>query len=71
MWAGSLRPLQLGVERVHHIELHGLDETVTLIFKDDRDHHLATVMQVPLDVTHLKRERERDEAEVNPLRSQQ
>lgn len=48
-----LGPLQLGVERVQHVELHGLEEAVALVLEDDRHHHLAAVLQVPLDVAHL------------------
>lgn len=54
MWTRTLWPLQLGVERVQDIELHGLEEAVTLVFKYNRHHDLTAVLQVPLDVIHLR-----------------
>lgn len=53
MWARPLWPLQLGVEGVQDIELHGFEEAVALVLKYNRDHHLTAILQVPLDVTHL------------------
>lgn len=54
MWTRALRPLQLGVQRVQHVELHGLQEAVALVLKYNGDHHLTPVLQVPLDVVHLR-----------------
>ena len=56
MGASSLGPLQLGVQRVQHVELHRLEEAVTLVLKDERHHHLTPVLQVALDVAHLTEE---------------
>lgn len=49
----ALWPLQLGVEGVEDVELHGLEEAFALVLEDDGHHHLAAVLQVPLDVVHL------------------
>lgn len=61
MWTRALRPLQLGVQRVQDVELHGLEEAVALVLKYNGDHHLASILQVPLDVVHLggKKEKKR------------
>lgn len=53
MWTRPLWPLQLGVERVQDVELHGFEEAVALVFKYNRHHHLTAILQVPLDVVHL------------------
>ena len=53
MRARSVGPLQPGVQRVQHVELHRLEEAVTLVLEDERHHHLTPVLQVALDVTHL------------------
>ncbi len=53
MWTRPLWPLQLGVERVQDVELHGFEEAVTLVFKYNRHHHLTAILQVSLDVVHL------------------
>lgn len=47
-------PLQFGVQRVQDVELHGFEETVALVFKYNRNNHLAAILQVPLDVIHLE-----------------
>lgn len=51
----SVRPLQFGVERIQHIELHGLEEAVTLVLEDDRHHYFTLVLMVSLDVTDLQK----------------
>lgn len=53
MWTRPLWPLQLGVERVQDVELHGFKEAVTLVFKYNRHHHLTAILQVALDVIFL------------------
>lgn len=53
MWARALWPLQLRVERVQDVELHGFEEAVTFVLKYNRHNHLTTILQVSLDVTHL------------------
>lgn len=55
MWTRPLWPLQLGVERVQDIELHGFEEAVTLVFKYNRHHHLTAILQVSLDVINLSK----------------
>ncbi|TNN59663.1 hypothetical protein EYF80_030149 [Liparis tanakae] len=49
MWTRPLWPLQLGVERVQDVELHGFEEVVTLVFKYNRHHNLTAILQVSLD----------------------
>lgn len=61
MWTRALRPLQLGVQRVQDVELHGLEEAVALVLKYNGDHHLTSVLQVPLDVVHLGGKKEKKE----------
>lgn len=53
--SGSLRPLQFGIERIKHVELHGLEEAVALVLEDDRYHDFTLILVVPLDVVHLQR----------------
>lgn len=53
MWTCPLWPLQLGVERVQHVELHGFEKAVTLVFKYNRHHNLTSILQVSLDVINL------------------
>lgn len=55
MWTRPLWPLQLGVEGVQDIELHGFEEAVTLVFKYNRHHHLTAVLKISLDVVHLSK----------------
>lgn len=55
MWTRPFWPLQLGVERVQDIELHGFEEAVTLVFKYNRHHHLTAILQVSLDVINLSK----------------
>lgn len=54
MWTCPLWPLQLRVERVQDIELHGFEEAVTLVFKYNRHHNLTSILQVSLDVINLR-----------------
>lgn len=54
VWTGAFRPLQLRVKGVQDVELHGLEEAVALVLKDDRHHHLAAILQIPLDVADLR-----------------
>lgn len=56
--SGSLRPLQFGVEGIQHIELHWLQEAVTLVLEDDRHHNFALILMVALDVVHLEKRKE-------------
>lgn len=55
VWTRTLWPLQLGVERVQDVELHGFEEAVTLVFKYNRHHNLTAILQVSLDVVYLNR----------------
>ena len=68
MGAWSLGPLQLGVQRVQHVELHGLEEAVALVLEDDRHHHLTAVLQVSLDVAHLSKGQAENIADIDGYR---
>ena len=57
MWTRALWPLELGVERVQDVELHGFEEAVALVFKYNRHHDLTAVLKVPLDVINLRGEK--------------
>lgn len=69
MWTWALWPLQLRVERVQDVKLHGFEEAVTFVFKYDWHHDLTAILQVALDVIHLrgrgKRENDFHKTKVN------